>query len=286
MPILYVLSGPDIGRTFDVATGAVLGRTAECDVGLKGTAVSRKHARVEERPEGWYLVDLGSRNGIHLDGRRMAEFALADGGSFEVGDVELRFRIEDSGAQAAPLPRKREPEPQRAPELEPETEVELDEDHFSGEIQFEGEELFEQEPSRPAATAPGAPRPTPGPGGARTPAPGPGAAPQPARGKAAPSREAQRLAAAGIRARPGAESGRVHDGGRPVLQYARQSASSGPLGADLAQLPLWARVAAGLAAIALFVGLFYGAFVLTGSLKERSFGDAETELVDDAADSE
>jgi len=279
MPILYVLSGPDIGRTFDVADGAVLGRTAECDVGLKGSGVSRKHARVEERPEGWTLVDLGSRNGIHLDGRRLAEFALADGGSFEVGDVELRFRLQEQGAKVA-LPPMEPPagKPRPKPQPEPEPEVELDEDPFSDEITFEDEELFEQAPARPAAAAPA---PTPG-----RPAPGPGAAPEApsTRGKAAPSREAQRLAAAGIRARPGAEGGRVHDGGRPVLQFAKQGAESGPLGGDLGQFPLWARVAAGLAAIAVFVGLFYAAFQLTGSLKERSFSDGDAEFVDGGSD--
>jgi hypothetical protein len=32
VPRIYVLSGPDLGRTFEVAAGATFGRAAECAV--------------------------------------------------------------------------------------------------------------------------------------------------------------------------------------------------------------------------------------------------------------
>jgi serine phosphatase RsbU (regulator of sigma subunit) len=53
-----------------------LGRSSTNDVFLADRALSRAHARLEERPGGVYLVDLGSRNGTQLNGTRIVEPAL------------------------------------------------------------------------------------------------------------------------------------------------------------------------------------------------------------------
>ncbi len=256
MPVLYILSGSDVGRTYDVADGALLGRVSQCDVVLRDSSVSRTHARLERRGETWVVVDQGSRNGMTRDGRRAKELELEDGATFELGQVELRFRIENPGVSSTPPTPvsgpKAAPPPEPAPEPEPEPEISFDVDleEDEGEIVLEGEELLEEAP--PAASPP------PGPSPVRS---APAARPAPSTNPAASGA-----------ARAGVE---VRDAGRPVLQYSKQHERKGFLQADLAQYPLWVKCAAGLLVAAVFAAIFYAAYRGTSSLKERAGGTPE-----------
>src|SRR5690349_18290495 len=100
MPRLYVLSGPEIGRTIEVQDGATIGRAVEAGVQLRDASVSRHHAKLELREGLWRIVDAGSRNGITFRGERVTDAALADGDEFQVGEVLLRIRFAVSGAMA------------------------------------------------------------------------------------------------------------------------------------------------------------------------------------------
>ena len=62
MPRLYVLSGPDVGRSYAVDDGSVLGRARDCDVALRGASVSRHHARVER--DGAALLTRAQRASV------------------------------------------------------------------------------------------------------------------------------------------------------------------------------------------------------------------------------
>ncbi|MFN0008153.1 MAG: FHA domain-containing protein [Planctomycetota bacterium] len=94
MPKLYILSGPDIGRTFEVADGAKIGRGVDCAIHLRDVSVSREHARIAREENGWRVVDTGSRNGLSVGGNKVASVVLKDGEEFQVGEVLLRFRGE------------------------------------------------------------------------------------------------------------------------------------------------------------------------------------------------
>jgi predicted component of type VI protein secretion system len=122
MPKLYVLSGPDIGKSLDVVDGATLGRAAECAVHLRDASVSRHHARIVREGGAWRIVDTQSRNGISVLGSRVESAPLEDGVEFQVGEVLLRFRadaaaepgmdeiaLEEEPAVAAPEPRPAAP---------------------------------------------------------------------------------------------------------------------------------------------------------------------------------
>ena len=92
MPKLYVLSGPDLGRTFEVQDGAKLGRGVQCEVHLRDVSVSREHARIVREEGGWRVVDTNSRNGVSVGGKRVESALLGDGEEFLVGEILLRFR--------------------------------------------------------------------------------------------------------------------------------------------------------------------------------------------------
>jgi DNA-binding winged helix-turn-helix (wHTH) protein len=77
-----------------LAEGAnVVGRDAGLPVPIDDTTVSRRHARIEVRGDEVTIVDLGSKNGTFVAGRRAeAPIPLVDGSRVTVGAVLLTFR--------------------------------------------------------------------------------------------------------------------------------------------------------------------------------------------------
>jgi predicted component of type VI protein secretion system len=76
------------------ASGAVLGRSRECDVVLDDSGISRRHAQIRPRGEGWTIADLGSTNGVRLNGRRVeGEASLRGGDRVELGSTEIVFEL-------------------------------------------------------------------------------------------------------------------------------------------------------------------------------------------------
>src|ERR687890_125594 len=61
------------GRRLVIAPGgAVVGRSRECDVVLGDSNVSRRHAEIRPGAGGqWTVSDLGSTNGVQVNGRRI-----------------------------------------------------------------------------------------------------------------------------------------------------------------------------------------------------------------------
>lgn len=83
-------------------SGLSIGRLAPCEVLLKGTPISRLHARVSVDEDGPFVTDLGSANGTFVDGNRIeADKVLDDRSTIEIGEYRLRVmqvrEIRDSG---------------------------------------------------------------------------------------------------------------------------------------------------------------------------------------------
>jgi pSer/pThr/pTyr-binding forkhead associated (FHA) protein len=70
---------------------AVVGRDPDCEVVLQSRSVSRKHAIVERIGDAWVARDLGSANGLYVEGKRVTESPLSPGASLRFGDVEASF---------------------------------------------------------------------------------------------------------------------------------------------------------------------------------------------------
>jgi hypothetical protein len=78
------------------AAGAVLGRSRECDIVVDDANVSRRHAEVRPGPDGWTVADMGSTNGVRVNGRpiRSAPQPLRDGDLVELGTAQVTFEID------------------------------------------------------------------------------------------------------------------------------------------------------------------------------------------------
>ncbi len=73
-----------------------IGRAEGNDLVLPGLAVSRRHAEIERAAGGGFeLVDLGSSNGLFVNGAKQARVPVVHGGSVEIGDFRLRFEVAD-----------------------------------------------------------------------------------------------------------------------------------------------------------------------------------------------
>ena len=80
-------------QEFDLPRGATLiGRSSECQVTIEDPLVSRQHARIVIEGEDVLLEDLGSRNGVKLNGAPIKKpTPLKDGDRLRIGTQELVF---------------------------------------------------------------------------------------------------------------------------------------------------------------------------------------------------
>ena len=77
--------------------GAVLGRSRDCDVVLDDANVSRRHAEVRPSGGSWIVRDLGSTNGVKVNGRRLDPArpqSLEPGDAIELGTSRVIFDLE------------------------------------------------------------------------------------------------------------------------------------------------------------------------------------------------
>lgn len=81
----FVLDGPV----------AAIGRSRECDCVLSDPNVSRRHAELRRGPTGdWQIADLGSTNGVKVNGRQVDASRLSPGDEVTLGTTRFIFDIE------------------------------------------------------------------------------------------------------------------------------------------------------------------------------------------------
>lgn len=71
----------------------VVGRDPDCDVVLEDDRISRRHAVLACNGSGWSITDLGSKNGMLIDGVPVAEGALAARSWISFGGLVARFEV-------------------------------------------------------------------------------------------------------------------------------------------------------------------------------------------------
>jgi Protein of unknown function (DUF3662)/FHA domain len=83
------------GRRLPVpARGATLGRSRDCEIVLDDSSISRRHAEIRPAGDGWTVADLGSTNGVRLNGRAVeGAQPLQAGDRVELGSTEIVFEL-------------------------------------------------------------------------------------------------------------------------------------------------------------------------------------------------
>jgi hypothetical protein len=100
---LEEVPAPPTGRALLVGEGRrrmltgdrlVVGRSREADIVLEDPNVSRRHAELRLVGERWTITDLGSTNGVKINGRAVDRAELDPGDQIVLGTLELFFEVE------------------------------------------------------------------------------------------------------------------------------------------------------------------------------------------------
>lgn len=98
-----LLGGPEAGRVFALDEAAfVVGRDADNDLSVADARVSRRHARFCPAGRTWMVEDLGSKNGVRINGDKVKRHLLRCGDLVAIGPVLLRFHSEPSPLTSVP----------------------------------------------------------------------------------------------------------------------------------------------------------------------------------------
>src|SRR5262245_3854858 len=86
--LVALTEGPDIPLDKPIL---LLGRHQECDIQLASRKVSRRHCCIAQVREYLVVRDLGSTNGIRVNGVRVIEGRLKDGDELTIGNHHYRL---------------------------------------------------------------------------------------------------------------------------------------------------------------------------------------------------
>ena len=93
-PRLIVLGGDGTGTVYSIDSGiTTIGRSPNSDIYLNHMTVSRRHAQIEHKGDGYILKDLNSFNGVWCNNQSINRYRLNDGDIIQLGSFLLQFKL-------------------------------------------------------------------------------------------------------------------------------------------------------------------------------------------------
>ncbi len=80
----------------------LLGRHGECDIQLNSRKVSRRHCCIAHVNDYLVVRDLGSTNGVRINGQRVIEGKLNSGDELTVGNFRYQVYLDTAGSSGEP----------------------------------------------------------------------------------------------------------------------------------------------------------------------------------------
>ncbi|MFX4261677.1 FhaA domain-containing protein [Pelotomaculum propionicicum] len=92
---IRVDAGPERDKIFSLnKVTMVIGRREDCDIVLSDDSISRSHARLDLHRGVYTIHDLGSTNGIRVNGEKVTSRALKPGDVVTLGTTVCTFKVE------------------------------------------------------------------------------------------------------------------------------------------------------------------------------------------------
>jgi pSer/pThr/pTyr-binding forkhead associated (FHA) protein len=121
MACLIISSGKNSGACYKLDKLPMsAGRDVGRDIQIMDPKVSRKHFVIRESDDrqGFKVQEQDAKNGVYVNGKKVAEAPLRDGDRIVVGETELTFLIADDPARINEFNRMRQFSPAaRAPTI-------------------------------------------------------------------------------------------------------------------------------------------------------------------------
>lgn len=96
-PCLVMIRGDFIGEVYDLVDDVtMIGRSDDVDLTISDTSISRRHAMLVNRVEGFFVSDLGSTNGTFVN-KELVNSArrVKEGDKVTLGAVTFKFTFQD-----------------------------------------------------------------------------------------------------------------------------------------------------------------------------------------------
>jgi hypothetical protein len=101
---LLISRGGKVLTRVTLGQRTLLGRSEHNDVCLPSPYLSRHHAVIVGTPEGYYVVDLNSVNGLLVNGRKVERAVLCDQDILTIGPFRMKVQIPEWLAHGSPFP--------------------------------------------------------------------------------------------------------------------------------------------------------------------------------------
>jgi pSer/pThr/pTyr-binding forkhead associated (FHA) protein len=92
-----LLTGDKAGTTYLIKDDrmTIIGRDAECQIRLQDPDASRRHAAIQPFGQEFYIMDMGSTNGILVNGQQEEKRILRHADKIIIGRQEFQFLLTD-----------------------------------------------------------------------------------------------------------------------------------------------------------------------------------------------
>ncbi|HMP03735.1 MAG TPA: FHA domain-containing protein [Gemmatales bacterium] len=99
LPSLLILTGPNTGRKLVMNRSSLLfGSHAACDVKITGDGIAEMHCLIVQTPKGLLIRDCKSQTGTLLNGMAVAETALRDNDTLQIGTFQFKAQLPEPSA--------------------------------------------------------------------------------------------------------------------------------------------------------------------------------------------
>jgi pSer/pThr/pTyr-binding forkhead associated (FHA) protein len=92
LPCLEMVRGAGAPKLWSlIGEETVIGRSSHANICIESSLLSRKHVEIRGKGPEFRLTDLGSANGVYLNGVRVHSAGLHEGDTIQIGDAVFIF---------------------------------------------------------------------------------------------------------------------------------------------------------------------------------------------------